>query len=382
MGELAASAVAGDVLVSLGLGSCIGLALLDRRLGVAGLAHVVLPASGGHAAREPWKFADIAVPELIDRVVDARRASAAAGGRARRRRQHVRRVGVQHSRSASATRPPCASSSRAAHPRDRRRDRRRPRPHDPRRRRLAHASPCARPAAPSTSCLARRAAAGGGGMSGRRPRCAGRDRGARRRGARRTAARGEARRRSGAAACARSTSRARRSSRPSRSAASGRTLEAFCRTASTRLSRRAARAAGARGAQPPRSSRGPTRTRQVPACSTSAIFEVEPIGTRMLLSTESTLLLGAIELLLGGSIDGGVKERRMTDIDQALGRHFFERLLAQLSLIWTDVAGLELDARDRRPAHGDRADGLGVRADAVVHDRGAPRRRSPPRWRC
>ena len=62
----------------------------------------------------------------------------------------------------------------------------------------------------------------------------------------------------------------------------------------------------------------------------------------MLLSTESTLLLGAIELLLGGSIDGGVKERRMTDIDQALGRHFFERLLAQLTLIWTDVAGLDL----------------------------------------
>ena len=80
----------------------------------------------------------------------------------------------------------------------------------------------------------------------------------------------------------------------------------------------------------------------------------------MLLSTESTLLLGAIELLLGGSIDGGVKERRMTDIDQALGRHFFERLLAQLTLIWTDVAGLEARPRDGRPAHGDGADGVGV----------------------
>ena len=80
----------------------------------------------------------------------------------------------------------------------------------------------------------------------------------------------------------------------------------------------------------------------MPSNSTAAIFDVEPIGTRMLLSTESTLLLGAIELLLGGSIDGGVKERRMTDIDQALGRHFFERLLAQLTLIWTDVAGLDL----------------------------------------
>jgi chemotaxis protein CheD len=69
MGELAASAVAGDVLVSLGLGSCIGLALLDRRTGVAGLAHVVLPDSGGATADNPMKFADKAVPELVDRVV-------------------------------------------------------------------------------------------------------------------------------------------------------------------------------------------------------------------------------------------------------------------------------------------------------------------------
>jgi chemotaxis protein CheD len=69
MGELAASAVAGDVLVSLGLGSCIGVALLDRRVGVAGLAHVVLPSSGGKGTPGAWKFADFAVPELIQRVV-------------------------------------------------------------------------------------------------------------------------------------------------------------------------------------------------------------------------------------------------------------------------------------------------------------------------
>ena len=69
MGELAASAVAGDVLVSLGLGSCIGLALVDRRVGAAGLAHVVLPSSGGNAPADSFKFADVAVPELIDRVV-------------------------------------------------------------------------------------------------------------------------------------------------------------------------------------------------------------------------------------------------------------------------------------------------------------------------
>ena len=71
MGELAASAVADDVLVSLGLGSCIGLALLDRRAGVAGLAHVVLPVSTGNASAGAYKFADFAVPELISRVIGA-----------------------------------------------------------------------------------------------------------------------------------------------------------------------------------------------------------------------------------------------------------------------------------------------------------------------
>jgi chemotaxis protein CheD len=69
MGELAASSSAGDLLVSLGLGSCIGLALLDRGRGVAGLAHVVLPESDGREANGGWKYADHAVPELLRRVV-------------------------------------------------------------------------------------------------------------------------------------------------------------------------------------------------------------------------------------------------------------------------------------------------------------------------
>ena len=53
MGELAVSSAPGDVLVSLGLGSCIGLALIDRRMGIAGLAHIVLPQSQGHGHGEP-----------------------------------------------------------------------------------------------------------------------------------------------------------------------------------------------------------------------------------------------------------------------------------------------------------------------------------------
>jgi chemotaxis protein CheD len=68
MGEYAFSGTAGDMLVSLGLGSCIGLALLDRRAAVAGLAHVVLPAAEGRDGA-PGKFADTAVPVLLDAVV-------------------------------------------------------------------------------------------------------------------------------------------------------------------------------------------------------------------------------------------------------------------------------------------------------------------------
>jgi chemotaxis protein CheD len=68
MGEYALSGSAGDMLVALGLGSCIGLALLDRRASVAGLAHVVLPAAEGRDGT-PGKFADTAVPALLDAVL-------------------------------------------------------------------------------------------------------------------------------------------------------------------------------------------------------------------------------------------------------------------------------------------------------------------------
>ena len=68
MGELAVSSTAGDVLVSLGLGSCIGLALIDRKMGIAGLAHVVLPQSQGQEESNARKFADHAVPELVSEL--------------------------------------------------------------------------------------------------------------------------------------------------------------------------------------------------------------------------------------------------------------------------------------------------------------------------
>jgi chemotaxis protein CheD len=70
MGELAASRTPGHVLVAMGLGSCIGLALLDRRRRTAGLAHVVLPEStGGGSGENLLRFADHAVPALVERLI-------------------------------------------------------------------------------------------------------------------------------------------------------------------------------------------------------------------------------------------------------------------------------------------------------------------------
>ena len=68
IGEQAASASHSDVLSSVGLGSCIGLALLDEKRGIAGLAHILLPDSRDGAGSVPGKFADTAVPALLAKL--------------------------------------------------------------------------------------------------------------------------------------------------------------------------------------------------------------------------------------------------------------------------------------------------------------------------
>lgn len=57
-------------LITLGLGSCIGLVLFDQSAKIAGMAHIMLPESRGSAERiqKPGKFADVAVPALIEEM--------------------------------------------------------------------------------------------------------------------------------------------------------------------------------------------------------------------------------------------------------------------------------------------------------------------------
>ena len=54
-------------LITLGLGSCIGLVLFDNVARVAGMAHIMLPDSRGLTGSEKvGKYADTAVPALVE----------------------------------------------------------------------------------------------------------------------------------------------------------------------------------------------------------------------------------------------------------------------------------------------------------------------------
>jgi flagellar motor switch protein FliM len=120
-----------------------------------------------------------------------------------------------------------------------------------------------------------------------------------------------------------------------------RSLEAFCRTASTRLSAELRIPLELEVINASQLTWANAHAQVLPG-SISAITEVHPIGTRLMMSCEPPLILGAIELLLGGTEITEQRERRLSDIDMALARHFFDRMLAQLSVIWTDAVGLEL----------------------------------------
>ena len=73
-------------LITLGLGSCIGLVVYDTLAKVAGMAHIMLPLSRGLGGAEKiGKFADTAVPALIEEMlkkgaVKARIKAKLAGG--------------------------------------------------------------------------------------------------------------------------------------------------------------------------------------------------------------------------------------------------------------------------------------------------------------
>ncbi len=57
-----------DILQTCGLGSCVGVCLWDPMTRIGGMAHVMLPASSQCRSLNDAKFADTAIPLLIERM--------------------------------------------------------------------------------------------------------------------------------------------------------------------------------------------------------------------------------------------------------------------------------------------------------------------------
>ena len=65
-------AAEGATLLTIGLGSCVAIALYDPRTKVGGLAHAMLPSpTDGRRDVPPGRFATTAVPQLVDLMKEA-----------------------------------------------------------------------------------------------------------------------------------------------------------------------------------------------------------------------------------------------------------------------------------------------------------------------
>ena len=60
-----------DIIMTIGLGSCIGIAIYDKKSKISGLAHIMLPDSTQFKeVNKPLKFANLAVPILLKKMLD------------------------------------------------------------------------------------------------------------------------------------------------------------------------------------------------------------------------------------------------------------------------------------------------------------------------
>ncbi len=57
------------ILVTLGLGSCVGVCIRDPVARIGGMVHVMLPDSGGKITNTPGKFADTGVDLVIEELL-------------------------------------------------------------------------------------------------------------------------------------------------------------------------------------------------------------------------------------------------------------------------------------------------------------------------
>lgn len=59
----------GSVAISTVLGSCVAVCLYDKKLGIGGMNHYLLPFWNGNGLQSP-KFGNISIPKLIEAMLD------------------------------------------------------------------------------------------------------------------------------------------------------------------------------------------------------------------------------------------------------------------------------------------------------------------------
>jgi len=59
-----------NILKATGLGSCVGVFIYDKKGKIGGLAHILLPQSPNHKDKKSLKYADVALNELINDLID------------------------------------------------------------------------------------------------------------------------------------------------------------------------------------------------------------------------------------------------------------------------------------------------------------------------
>jgi flagellar motor switch protein FliM len=124
-----------------------------------------------------------------------------------------------------------------------------------------------------------------------------------------------------------------------------RTIDTFCQTAATRLTAELRCPIELETINTTQVTWSAAQ-QQLPSNSLAVTLDVQPIGTKMLLTAEQSLILTAIEALLGGGTDRPPKERRFSEIDWSLSRRLLESIVNQLSLVWHELGGVGFAIED------------------------------------
>jgi flagellar motor switch protein FliM len=121
-----------------------------------------------------------------------------------------------------------------------------------------------------------------------------------------------------------------------------RTHEVFCRTASTRLTGelRSSLDLTVVGAGQLTWSSATLGLGHDPVCG---MVEIRPLGLRFIMTLERLFLLPLFERLCGGHPVGMPADRKFSEIDEILAGRVFRLFVEQMSLVWYDVAGLQLE---------------------------------------